>query len=79
MMDFVWVFHKIRHEALPTQRKVHKYKQTQPKEANNLNLEQQEDEVLPAKMKYLKTGKAQPGRSEASICNFSEYRGKRRG
>ena len=58
MMDFAWVFHKIRHEALPTQRKVRKHKQTQPKEANNLNLEQQEDEVLPAKNEVLKNWKS---------------------
>ena len=58
-MDFVWVFHKIRHEALPTLRKVHKYKQTQSKEVNNLDLEQQADEVLSAEMKYLKIGRAE--------------------
>ena len=57
--DFVWVFHNMCHETLPTLRKVHKYEQTQSKEANNLALEQQEDEILPAKMKCLKNGRAE--------------------
>ena len=49
-------FHKIRHEGLPTLRKVHKYKETQSNETDNLDLKQQEDAVI---MKFLRSGRAE--------------------
>ena len=57
--DFVWIFHKMRHEGLPTIGNVRRYRRILRNRLNKNDPEDQQDdgETMPVKIKYLKIGR----------------------
>ena len=57
--EFVWIFHKMRHEGLPTIGNVRRYRRILRNRLNENNPEDQQDdgETMPVKIKYLKIGR----------------------
>ena len=57
--EFVWIFHKMRHEGLPTIGNVRRYRRILRNRLNENNPEDQQDdgETMPVKIKYLRIGR----------------------